>query len=124
MVGEASLTALTLHFPIWGTFFFILLQRRCNWLLGQHFRESLEQERARKRELLESAERLNALNNATFEGINLTLDGVIIEANNQLAEMLGRNGSELIGCPAVDFIAPESRGNCSSGIRELRTRSV
>jgi PAS domain S-box-containing protein len=90
-------------------------------LLGQHFRESLERERAQKRELLESAERLNALDNATFEGINLTLDGVIIEANNQLAEMLGRNGSELIGCPAVDFIAPESRAAAARGIRELRT---
>jgi len=44
----------------------------------------LEQERARKRELPESEERLHALNDATFEGINLTLAGVIIEANNQL----------------------------------------
>ena len=90
-------------------------------LLSQHLQESLEQERARKRELPESEERLHALNDATFEGINLTLAGVIIEANNQLADMLGRSVSELIGCRAVDFVAPESRETAAQKIRELRT---
>jgi len=90
-------------------------------LLVQHFRESLDRERARKRELLDSAERLNALNNATFEGISLTLDGKIIEANNQLAEMLGRDVSELVGCSVLDIMAPESRASAAQHMRELRT---
>ncbi len=46
---------------------------------------------------------------ATFEGIALTEQGIIIDCNDQLAAMLGYNRGELLGRAALDFVAPDSR---------------
>ena len=46
---------------------------------------------------------------ATFEGIALTEQGIIIDCNEQLATMLGCKRGELIGRSALEFVAPESR---------------
>jgi len=57
----------------------------------------------------ESEERFRALAQAAWEGIAFTRDGVIIDANPQLAEILGYELTELIGRPALDLVSPCSQ---------------
>jgi PAS domain S-box-containing protein len=60
--------------------------------------------------LRESETRLRMLTDASFEGIGVAQDGLLIDANDQLVRMLGyRNRSEMIGKSAIEFAAPESR---------------
>jgi PAS domain S-box-containing protein len=57
----------------------------------------------------ESEERFRLLASAAFEGIAITAEGRIVDANEQLATMLGLERAQLIGRPVMDFVAPESR---------------
>ena len=59
--------------------------------------------------LRESERHFQRLAQATFEGICVTEDGVILDANEQLARMGGYGLPELLGRPAIDFVAPQSR---------------
>jgi len=59
--------------------------------------------------LRESEERFSRLSTATSEGIGISDQGKLIDANPQLANMLGYDIDELIGSNAIDFVAPESR---------------
>ena len=53
-------------------------------------------------------ERLDMLSRASFEGIMIHVDGVIIDANQRLAEMLGYDYSEVIGAQTLKLcVAPE-----------------
>ena len=49
------------------------------------------------------------LSDATFEGIALSEGGSVLEVNRSFVEMFGYGASEVVGMPAVDFVAPESR---------------
>src|SRR5215203_7363214 len=49
------------------------------------------------------------LPNATFEGIALSEGGRVLEVNKSFVEMFGYEASEIVGMPAADFAAPESR---------------
>jgi PAS domain S-box-containing protein len=70
--------------------------------------------------LRESEERYSRLSAAAFEAIGISEQGKIVDANDQLAKMLGYEPSELIGKSVLDFVAPESRdlvmGNMRKGI--------
>jgi len=57
----------------------------------------------------DSEERFRMLSEAAFEGIGVNENGVIVEANRRLAEMLGRELREVIGAPVLEFVAPEAR---------------
>ncbi|MFQ5980378.1 MAG: PAS domain S-box protein [Candidatus Heimdallarchaeota archaeon] len=57
----------------------------------------------------ESEERYRALSEAAFEGIAIHQNYKIMEANPQLAIMLGFETKELIGKPGIDLVAPEFR---------------
>ena len=59
--------------------------------------------------LRESEERFSRLSALTFEGIGISDQGKIVDANPQLAHLLGYGPGELIGVNAMDFVAPESR---------------
>ncbi len=64
----------------------------------------------RTAELAYSNERLRVLSEATFEGIVLSENGVIIESNNNLAAIFGFEKSiDLIGMKVVGLVAPEKR---------------
>lgn len=63
-----------------------------------------EEERSLKRDD-EEAERVTALANATFEAIVIYHDGIIVDGNDQLAELVGIPLSELIGRPIRSFLA-------------------
>ena len=56
-----------------------------------------------------SEERLLALADATFEGILINDQGVILEANRALTDMFGYEVSEVIGRSTVEFVVPEHR---------------
>ncbi len=65
-------------------------------------------ERKRAEEALrESEERFSSLSEAASEGIGISDQGKIVDANPQLASMLGYKPGELIGLNASDFVAPE-----------------
>ena len=59
--------------------------------------------------LAESEERFRRLADATFEGILLQDRGIILDANQSLAAMLGKTSGDVIGHHLVSLFAPESR---------------
>jgi PAS domain S-box-containing protein len=59
--------------------------------------------------LKESDERFHRLAEATFEGIVISDDGHIVDANLNFTKMFGYELSEIIGMSGADLVAPESR---------------
>jgi PAS domain S-box-containing protein len=57
--------------------------------------------------LRESEDRLKRLAAATFEGIALTENGLFLDANDQLARLLGCQVADLVGRRVEDFVPPE-----------------
>jgi two-component system, cell cycle sensor histidine kinase and response regulator CckA len=57
----------------------------------------------------EGEQRFRILAEAAFEGIAITEQGVLVDCNEQLAEMLGHGRSELPGRTVAEFIAPGHR---------------
>lgn len=72
--------------------------------------------------LKESEERTRGLADAAFEGLLITDEGEILEANRALFAMLGYAPDEAVGLSALEFVAPEHRDlvrrNISSGHEE------
>ena len=62
----------------------------------------------RTAELYQSEARFRQLAEATFEGIAISEEGILIDGNPQLAEIHGYELAEMIGRPITDFIAPAS----------------
>jgi len=78
-------------------------------------------ERRRAEEALAEREALyRKVIEASFDGINITEEGVVCEANRGFAEMFGYRVDEMIGRPLLDFVAEESadavRQRVSQGI--------
>jgi PAS domain S-box-containing protein len=59
--------------------------------------------------LRESEERFRRLAEATFEGIVISEEGRILDANPNFTKMFGYELSEIIGTHGEDIVAPESR---------------
>ena len=76
-------------------------------LFLQVTREIVERKMAEQK-LEESIVRYRRLSEAGFEGIFISEQGVFIDANTRMAEMLGCSFSDLIGKKITDFVAPES----------------
>ncbi|MGB7538919.1 MAG: GAF domain-containing protein [Anaerolineales bacterium] len=100
------MTTLTVHFAV----------RDLNSALAST-RRRLEERKQAEAALRESEERFARLSSAAYEGIAILDQGRIIDANPQLAGMLGCEPDEIIGRDALDFIAPESRERVSANIR-------
>ena len=84
--------------------------------LADHCGAALE--RIRYNESLQDSEaRLRQLAEATFEGVAIISEGKLMDANSQLAAMMGYDRSEMLGRPVLDFIAPESREVVAERIR-------
>jgi PAS domain S-box-containing protein len=71
--------------------------------------QRLDEQQKADEALRESEERFSRLSDAASEGIGISDQGRIVDANHQLTTMLGYEAGELIGLSAVDFVAPESR---------------
>jgi diguanylate cyclase (GGDEF)-like protein/PAS domain S-box-containing protein len=63
--------------------------------------------RAGEREVQESEQRLRVLSEASFEGVAITRQGVVLDTNSALAQMLGWDAHELIGMDGLSLFAPE-----------------
>jgi PAS domain S-box-containing protein len=72
----------------------------------------------RTAELNQSEARFRQLAEATFEGIAVTENKILVDGNPQLAEIHGYELAEMIGRPVMDFVAPESRAQVAKHIRE------
>jgi PAS domain S-box-containing protein len=68
--------------------------------------------------LAESEERLRTLSEATFEGIAITEKGIFVDANKQMASILGYEIEELIGLEVSKCVAPEDIDFVQSKIME------
>jgi PAS domain S-box-containing protein len=76
------------------------------------------QRHATERHLRDSEEGFRRLAEATFEGVLIHRDGVAIEANGRMSEMLGYGEGELVGKDVLAFAHP----SCREILRErLRT---
>jgi PAS domain S-box-containing protein len=65
---------------------------------------------ARHRQGLIDRERLDMLSRASFEGLIMHVDGVVVDANERFAEIVGYAPDEIVGLNALDvMVAPESR---------------
>jgi PAS domain S-box-containing protein len=78
-----------------------------------------ERERATG-ELRESEERFRNLTQAAFEGISISENGRILDANDQMVKMFGYERDELIGKEIISLVATESRSIVAEAIRENR----
>ena len=66
----------------------------------------------------EDLSRYVAFYEAALEGIAITVDGIIIDVNPQMAKMFGYSRQELIGKAALDLSAPESVELVSRNLKE------
>lgn len=71
-----------------------------------------------EKELKESEERLKTIGEATFEGIVITERDVIIDSNQQFAEMLGYLPEEVKGMDVLSFVVPEQRASVKEQIHK------
>ncbi|MFI5007285.1 MAG: PAS domain S-box protein [Solirubrobacterales bacterium] len=69
---------------------------------------AIERERADVA-LRESEERFSRLSAAAFEGIAVTEAGVFVDANEQLARMMGWSVPDIVGRSVLEFVAPEDQ---------------
>ncbi len=65
----------------------------------------------------ESEHRFRTLAEASFEGIALTENGIIVDMNDQLAHMYEYKRSELIGKSLLDIVVPELRAHVNGAIQ-------
>jgi PAS domain S-box-containing protein len=86
-------------------------------------RKQAEEERQRTQEQLrQSEERFKVLAQEVVEGIILSENGRITDANRSVTEMFGYDLEELIGKDAIELTAPEYRGMVRRRISEEDTR--
>ena len=69
----------------------------------------IKQRKKAESALKDDQEKFRSLSDAAFEGIAISAEGEIIEANNTMAEMFGYAMTEIIGINATDLAAPEYR---------------
>src|SRR5215207_1575260 len=70
----------------------------------------------------EAARRLRELADATFEGIAICDGSRIAEANQQLAEFLGRPRDTVVGAAITDVLSPAGGSDLAALLAEARTR--
>lgn len=70
--------------------------------------------------LHESEERYRNLTAASFEGVFITENGVVLDINDQGLALLGRERHEVIGHPGVEFVCPEFRELVADAFRSNR----
>jgi PAS domain S-box-containing protein len=71
--------------------------------------EDITERKQTEEALKESEARCRKIIEVSFDGIEITQDGVVLEANRGFAEMFGYTLEEVIGLPVADFISEESR---------------
>jgi len=72
------------------------------------YRDVTEQRRAEK-ELAENEQRFRVLSDATFEGLAITKNGLVVDANSNFLNWVGRELPELVGTDGLSLFAVEDR---------------
>jgi PAS domain S-box-containing protein len=70
--------------------------------------EDITERKLAEEALHESEERFRRLADATWEGIIIHKEGIIVDVNESALKMLGYPAEEVIGKSIIDFLAPES----------------
>jgi PAS domain S-box-containing protein len=86
-------------------------------LLARVIRYAIERKHAIEA-LREREERSRLLMEAAFDGVVVTVDGVIREANRGMTDLLGYPLDELLGRPITDFIPPELHVEVARRVRD------
>jgi PAS domain S-box-containing protein len=76
---------------------------------SQRAQREIAERRQTEEQLHESEERFHRLADAAHEGLVFSQAGVVVDANPQLAALLGYELREIIGRPVSEFVAPESQ---------------
>ena len=71
----------------------------------------------RLRDMALGGARLHALTSATFEGIAMSENGIVIDSNTQLEEIFGYPPGGLHGLPIAELSAPETRALVVQAVR-------
>ncbi len=86
----------------------------------------LEQKQAEheigNKQLLESEERFKALHDASFGGVIIHDQGLILDCNQGLSDMTGFSNEELVGMNGLELIAPESLAQVLKNIKSGYTK--
>jgi diguanylate cyclase (GGDEF)-like protein/PAS domain S-box-containing protein len=77
----------------------------------ESLRQTLAEKREIERRIQESEQRLRILAEASFEGVAITREGVVLDTNEVFARWLGRDPEELIGEEGLSLFAPEDRAH-------------
>jgi PAS domain S-box-containing protein len=77
----------------------------------------LSESEAAQRELAESEERFRILSQASFEGIAIFEDDIIVDQNQALTQMLARGSSDLAGRPLLELFHPDSHMAVRSAVQ-------
>ncbi len=72
--------------------------------------------------LRESEEKFRKLADATWEGIIIHSEGIVMDANKSASKMIGYPAEELIGRSVLEFLAPESIEPALQKLREGATQ--
>lgn len=72
------------------------------------YHDTTEAKQAERR-LLESEQRYRVLSEASFDGVVVSRDGVVVDSNETFAHWVGYSPEQLLGVPGVDFFAPADR---------------
>ncbi len=86
-------------------------------LLARVIRYAIERKHAVEA-LREREERSRLLMEAAFDGVVVTVEGVIQEANPGMVDILGYELDELLGTPVTDLVPRELQGEVTQRIRE------
>ena len=73
-----------------------------------------------EQDLRENEHRFKALSNAAHDGVILHKQGIVIEANEAVARMVGRSVQELIGMNVLELVAAECREDIKQRLSDPR----
>jgi PAS domain S-box-containing protein len=80
-------------------------------------KQAEEAQKQTEQAMRESEDRFRTLAEASFEGVALTENGVIVDMNDQLAHMYDYERNELIGKSLLDIIVPELHAHVKETIQ-------
>jgi PAS domain S-box-containing protein len=88
-----------------------------NFLMSiAHTLAGVIQHKLRELELYDSEERFKSLSEASFEGIAIIDNGVVVDANQQFADMFGYPFNKAPGLTILDLTAPEDKEKIMSDV--------
>ena len=89
-------------------------------MTGTHL-DITDQKKAEEK-LIESEKRFRILSEASFDGILLAKDGMMLEANEQFLKLFGYTRDEVVGKSGFDIIYPEDKSLVMKNVRTQYTK--